>query len=661
MAIEEIKNNNPAPVDFDKAERDYTAKDIELLNELEGVRKRPGMYIGSTNATGLHHLVWEIVDNSVDEAVNGYGNKVYVTLHKDGSVQVDDEGRGLPVDLHEKSGIPAVQLIFTTLHSGGKFNSKVYSTSAGLHGVGATVTNALSEWVDITVYREGKIHHIAFENGGALKTPLEVIGKTNKHGSSVRFKPDPKIFSTTEFKWDTIYNHLQESAFLLKKVHFFLKDERTGISHEFFYENGLREYVATLNQNKNPMGEIVGFEDKNSPIKIEIALQWCVADYNEHILSYANSVRTAGGGTHEDGFKAGLTKAVNDWGISNGIIKESQRVDGSDLREGLTAIISVKIPESKLEYEGQTKGKLGTPDALQALNSFTYEHFTYYLMEHKDFGVDLIHKCQASRDAREAARKAREAARGERKKKADIVISDKLAQAQSKDFEENELFIVEGNSAGGSAKNGRDRLHQAILPLRGKPLNTDSVTMERMLQNVEFATLIQTIGAGVGQNFDVSESRYGKIIIMTDADVDGAHIQTLLLTFFYNYMKPLIDNGMVYIACPPLYRVYRKSDPSKFVYVWEDDKLEEAKAKIGPGYGINRYKGLGEMNADQLASTTMNKKTRRLLRVSIQDPLVVEKRISILMGRDPSLRRSWIEENIVFNEEDAFMKEVRGE
>ena len=661
MDIEQMETErNALTQDFDRAEKNYTAKDIELLSELEGIRKRPGVYIGSTNATGLHHLVWEIVDNAIDVAVNGYGSKVFVTIHKDGSVQVDDEGRGLPVDIHEKSGIPAVQLIFTTLHSGGKFNSKVYSTSAGLHGMGATVTNALSEWLEVTVYRGGQIYKISFENGGALRTPLEVVGKTNKHGSTVRFKPDPKVFTTTEFKWDTIYNHLQESAFLAKKVRFFLKDERTGLSHEFYYENGLREYVTTLNQNKTPLGDIIDFEEKNAPIKIEAAIQWCSADYNEHIISYANSVRTQAGGTHEDGFKIGLTKAMNDWGISNGVIKENQRIDGSDLREGLTAIIAVKIPENKLEYEGQTKGKLGTPDAMQALNSFIYEHFTYYLMEHKEFGINLIHKCQASRDAREAARKAKEAARGTKKKQNDIVISDKLAQAQSKDYANNELFIVEGNSAGGSAKNGRDRLHQAILPLRGKPLNTDTVTMERMLQNVEFATLIQTIGAGVGQNFDVSESRYGKIIIMTDADVDGAHIQTLLLTFFYNYMKPLIDNGMVYIACPPLYRVYKKSDPSKFIYVWEDGKLEEAKAKIGAGYGINRYKGLGEMNADQLASTTMNKRTRRLLRVSIQDPLVVEKRISILMGKDPSLRRSWIEENIVFNEEDAFMKEVKG-
>lgn len=638
----------------------YTADDIDILEGLSGVRKRPAMYIGSTNATGLHHLVWEVVDNGVDEALSGFGSKITVIIHKDGSVSVEDEGRGIPVDIHHQTNIPAVQLIFSTLHSGGKFSDAVYKSSAGLHGVGASVTNALSEYLDVNVFRDGSNYHLRFENGGKLVTPLEITGKTNKHGTVVRFKPDATIFSSVDFKWDTIYNHLQESAFLLKKVRFILKDERTDLSHEFYYVEGLKEYVSTLNQSKKPLGNIVFFEDDVNGIIIECAMQYCIEDYNESIYSYANNVRTRDGGTHETGFRIGLTRAVNDFATEHSLLKGKSKLEGSDIREGLTAIVSLKIPESLLQYEGQTKSKLGTHEAIQAVNNFIYSKLTYYLNENKEFAVNLIKKVNDSRDARVAARKAKDEARSTKKAKNELLISDKLTPCQSKDYPLNELFIVEGESAGGTARKGRDRLHQAILPLRGKPLNTDNVTMDRMLKNEEFATIISTIGAGVGQNFDIEEAKYGKIIIMTDADTDGAHIQTLLLTFFYHYMRPLVNKGKIFVAVPPLYRVYKEvSKNVVYEYAWDDKGLDKAKKSIGAGYKISRYKGLGEMDAEQLWETTMNPRTRQLIRVKIEDPLIVEHRVSVLMGKDAAVRRKWVEENVDFNTVDKFIEEIK--
>lgn len=643
------------------AERQYTANDIHILQGLEGVRKRPAMYIGSSNSSGLHHLVWEVVDNAVDEALSGFGKNITVTLHKDGSCSVLDEGRGIPVGINKETGRPGVEIVFTELHAGGKFNSQVYKSAGGLHGVGASVTNALSVWCDVTVYQNGGIYHLKFENGGHLATPLERIGDTKKHGTLVRFKPDPEIFSTVDFKYDTIASHLQESAFLMKGVRFIIYDERSGEKQEFFYQNGLVEYITNLNSEKNPIIDVVNFSevDPITNIETEIALQYCYEDYNETIYSYVNNVKTADGGTHESGFRAGITRAVNDFAEAQGMLK-GKKLEGSDIREGLTAIVSLKIPEELLEFEGQTKGKLGTPAANSVVSNLIYNKFTYYLTENKENAIRIIKKCMDSQQARLAARKAKDEARSSKKTKQEVILSDKLTPAQSKDYLKNELFIVEGDSAGGTAKKGRDRIHQAILPLRGKPLNTDSISLEKLLHNEEIATIINTVGAGFGQSFDIEDILYGKIIIMTDADTDGAHIQTLLLTFFYHYMRTLITAGHIYIAVPPLYRIY-KEDGKKLIqeYAWDDEGLEKAKKKVGAGYKINRYKGLGEMDAIQLKETTMDPRTRFLIKVDINDPFLVEKRVKILMGNDASIRRKWVEENVNFNRIDTFMKEVK--
>ena len=633
----------------------YNEDSIDVLEGLEGVRKRPAMYIGSTNSTGLHHLVWEILDNAIDEALSGFGDTIYLTIHADGALTIKDSGRGIPVGIQKQTGKPAIEIIFMTLHSGGKFSDKNYVSSAGLHGVGASVTNALSEYVDVTVSREGYTYHIRFENGGKKVGKLEKGSKTNKTGTTVRFKPDPKVFTTTDFKWETIIAHLQESAFLMKKVRFIAKDERTNMEAEYYYEEGLKEYIASLNETKEKMHQVLVFEDLGSDIKIEISMQYCLQDYNESIYSYVNNIRTKDGGTHENGFRAGLTRAVNEYAETNALLRNKVKLEGTDIREGLTAIVSLKIPEGKLEFEGQTKGKLGTPDALAAVQNMIYSKLTYHLVENKDFATNLIKKCVDSQAARMAARKAKEEARGNKKFRSDTLLSDKLTPAQSKEYALNELFIVEGDSAGGTAKNGRDRLHQAILPLRGKPLNTDSLTMEQMLKNTEFATLIATISAGVGPSFDLQDAKYGKIIIMTDADTDGAHIQTLLLTFFYHHMRPLINAGKVYIAIPPLYRIMNEQKQNQFAYAWTEEELEKAKKVVGSPYRISRYKGLGEMNASQLKETTMDPKSRTLIRVNIEDPLIVERRVGILMGKDPSVRRKWVEENIDFT-----IREVAG-
>lgn len=640
---------------------EYNASSIEVLEGLEAVRKRPGMYIGSTDSYGLHHLVWEILNNSVDEALNGFGKKIGIIIHKDNSITVTDEGRGIPCDIHPKTGIPAIQLILTTLHSGGKFNDNAYKSSGGLHGVGSSVTNALSSFYDCTVFRDGNIYHISFENGGKLKTKLEILGKTLKHGTVTTFKPDKSIFKTTEFSYERIYNYMQESAFLLKGITFTLVDERDNKKAEFYYENGIKEYIGELGTNKKQLGDPIYFECDEDNMHIEIAFQYFYDDYSENIKSYVNNIRTIDGGTHEVGFKLGITRAVNDYIENNGLAKNKTKLEGNDIREGLTAIISLRVPESILIFEGQTKTKLGTSLAQPAVNNFLYQSLTYYLNENKEFAILLIKKCQDSQAARLAARKAKEETRNKKKSiKEQIILSDKLTPAQSKDYKQNELFIVEGDSAGGTAKKGRDPKYQAILPLRGKPLNTDGLAISEIMKNQEFATIVNTIGAGVGNDFDVEDIHYDKIIIMTDADTDGAHIQTLLLTFFYNNMRSLINEGHVFVAVPPLYRV-AKQEKGKLIekYCYNDLDLEDAKKEVGKGYTVSRFKGLGEMSDKQLKYTTMDKEHRLLMKVSINDPLICENKINILMGDDPDKRKKWLEEYVDFSEKDNFEKELK--
>lgn len=638
----------------------YDASSIEVLEGLEAVRKRPGMYIGSTDTYGLHHLVWEIVSNAVDEALNGFGKKIFVVIHKDNSITITDEGRGIPCDIHPKTGVPAIQTILTTLHSGGKFNDNSYKSSGGLHGVGSSVTNALSTFMDVTVLRDGNVYHISFKNGGKLDEPLKVLGHTNKHGSTITFKPDPSIFKTTEFSYEKIYNYLKESAFLLKGVYFYLIDEREGKKEEFFYENGIKEYLNEFSVGKKSLGEPVYFENDIDNIHVEVAFEYFYEYYEENIKSYVNNIRTIDGGTHEMGFKLGITRAVNDYVENNGLSKSKTKLEGNDIREGLTAIISLRLPESIAIFEGQTKTKLGTSQAQTVLNNFIYTSFTYYLNENKDFAINLIKKCQDAQLARLAARKAKEETRNKKKsQKEQIILSDKLTPAQSKDYKQNELFIVEGNSAGGSAKKGRDPKYQAILPLRGKPLNTNDETLSKIMQNQEIATIVNTIAGGVGNEFDVEDIHYDKVIIMTDADTDGAHIQTLLLTFFYNYMKDLIVDGHVFIAMAPLYKVSKNEKGKKYVkYCYNETDLEDAKAECGKGYDIQRYKGLGEMDASELKYTTMDKNHRVLTKVSIHDALICANKINVLMGKDADKRKKWLEESVDFNENDDFIKEL---
>ncbi|WP_371878425.1 DNA topoisomerase (ATP-hydrolyzing) subunit B [Geobacillus kaustophilus] len=626
-----------------RVEQTYDASQIQVLEGLEAARKRPGMYIGSTGPKGLHHLVWEIVDNSIDEALAGYCTNIDVTIGKDNSITVADNGRGIPVDIHEATGRPAVEVIMTVLHAGGKFGGGGYKVSGGLHGVGASVVNALSEWLEVYVYRDGKIHYQRYERGEPC-TDLQVIGETDRTGTTTRFKPDPEIFTeTTEFDYETLATRLRELAFLNRGLKITLTDERVDSrKNEYVYEGGIRSYVRHLNRTREVLHEepiyIAGERDG---IAVEIALQYNDG-YTSNIYSFVNNIHTHEGGTHESGFKMALTRIINDYARKQQIFKENDtNLTGEDVREGLTAIVSIKHPSP--QFEGQTKTKLGNSDARTVTDAVFSEQFETFLLENPTIARKIVEKGMMAARARLAAKKARELTR----RKSALEISNlpgKLADCSSRDPSISELYVVEGDSAGGSAKQGRDRHFQAILPLRGKILNVEKARLDKILSNNEVRAIITALGTGIGEEFDISKARYHKVIIMTDADVDGAHIRTLLLTFFYRYMRELIEHGYIYIAQPPLYKI---EQGKQVRYAYNDRQLEKILAELPdqPKPTIQRYKGLGEMNPEQLWETTMNPETRTLLQVSLQDAIDADETFEILMGDKVEPRRQFIEEN----------------
>ncbi|KKK10473.1 DNA topoisomerase (ATP-hydrolyzing) subunit B [Bacillus altitudinis] len=622
----------------------YDENQIQVLEGLEAVRKRPGMYIGSTSAKGLHHLVWEIVDNSIDEALAGYCTDITVQIEKDNSITVKDNGRGIPVGIHEKMGRPAVEVIMTVLHAGGKFDGSGYKVSGGLHGVGASVVNALSTTLDVTVYRDGKIHYQQFKRGVPVGD-LEIIGETDVTGTTTHFVPDPEIFTETiEFDYETLANRVRELAFLTKGVNIIIEDLREGKErrNEYCYEGGIKSYVEHLNRSKEVVHEEpVYIEGEKDGITVEVALQYNDS-YTSNIYSFANNINTYEGGSHEAGFKTGLTRVINDYARKNGVFKDGDsNLSGEDVREGLTAIISIKHPDP--QFEGQTKTKLGNSEARTITDSLFSEALEKFLLENPDAAKKIVEKGVMAARARMAAKKARELTR----RKSALEVSSlpgKLADCSSKDPSISELYIVEGDSAGGSAKQGRDRHFQAILPLRGKILNVEKARLDKILSNNEVRSMITALGTGIGEDFTLEKARYHKIVIMTDADVDGAHIRTLLLTFFYRYMREIIENGYVYIAQPPLYKVQQGK---RVEYVYNDKQLDELLKTLPqtPKPGLQRYKGLGEMNATQLWETTMDPDARTLLQVTLEDAIDADETFEMLMGDKVEPRRNFIEEN----------------
>lgn len=633
----------------------YNEASIQVLEGLEAVRKRPGMYIGSTDNQGLHHLAWEIVDNAIDEALAGFCSNIIVTINRDHSVTVEDNGRGIPTGKH-KTGRSTPEVIFTVLHAGGKFDGTSYKTSGGLHGVGASVVNALSKHLDVTIFRDKKISEIKFSHGGKVSKALKIKGTTKKTGTIVTFLPDfENIFSGCDWNYHSFEQHLRESAFLISNLVIKLVDKRTNKEAEFCYDNGLTAFIEYLNEKKTKLSPVVSLKGKQNQIDVDIVMQYC-EDYNETIIGFANNVKTIDGGSHLVGFKSGLTKAINEYARKQEILKaKDKNLDGNDLREGLVAIVSLRIPENLIQYEGQTKGKLGTPEARIAVETIVNERLSFWLHEQAEVAEKIIAKAIKARDIRAALRKTKESLRNKTKEAQRILIT-KLTPPQKHNPSRNELFLVEGDSAGGSAKTARDRQFQAILSLKGKVINALKSNIETLFNNDEINMIIAAVGAGVGKDFILEDVNYHKVIIMTDADSDGAHIQLLLLTFFYRFMRDLITSGALYLALPPLFKLTYENSKNEHEYFWTENdlKIYLANSKVKKArYSIQRYKGLGEMNSDQLWETTMDPQSRKLIKVQIEDAVKADERFKVLMGDNVELRKAWIEKNISFEVEET--------